>query len=135
MKGTKIEEQVQNFNESMRNYETKLFFSFAKQLETLYFLFHKTIETRRNSDLFRTVSHFLKLKKIRNCQPQCKPNAPIDPYSADRGSGVVFSIASGFLRQKKDLVKMKEVAVTSVWIYSLVFTITKIFLCLATFFH
>ena len=47
---------------------------------------------------------------------QCKPNAPIDPYSADRGSGVVFSIASGFLRQKTDLVKTKEVAVTSVLI-------------------
>ena len=50
---------------------------------------------------------------------QCKPNAPIDLYSADRGSGVVFSIASGFLRQKTDLVKTKEVAVTSVLIYIL----------------
>ena len=50
---------------------------------------------------------------------QCKPNAPIDPYSADRGSGVVFSIASGFLRQKTDLVKTKEVAVTSVLIHIL----------------
>ena len=52
---------------------------------------------------------------------QCKPNAPIYPYSADRGSGVVFSIASGFLRQKTDLVKTKEVAVTSVLIYILWF--------------
>ena len=50
---------------------------------------------------------------------QCKPNAPIDPYSAIRGSGVVFSIASGFLRQKTDSVKRKEVAVTSVYIYIL----------------
>ena len=51
---------------------------------------------------------------------QCNPNAPIDPYSADRGSGVVvFSIVSGFLRQKTDLVKTKEVAVTSVYIHIL----------------
>ena len=53
----------------MRNYETKCFFCFAKQLETLYFVFRETIETRRNSDLFLTVSYFSKLKKIRNCQP------------------------------------------------------------------
>ena len=63
MKGTKLEEQVQNFNENMRNYETKRFFSFAKQLETFYFVFRETIETRRNSDLFRTVSYFAKLLK------------------------------------------------------------------------
>ena len=63
MKGTKLEEQVQNFNENMRNYETKRFCSFAKQLETLNFVFRETIETRRNYDLFRTVSYFAKLKK------------------------------------------------------------------------
>ena len=63
MKGTKIEEQVQNFNENMRNYETIRFFSIAKQLKTLYFVFRETIETRRNNDLFRTVSYFAKLKK------------------------------------------------------------------------
>ena len=51
---------------------------------------------------------------------QCKPNASIDPYSADRGCGVSFSIASGFLRQKTDLVKTKEVAVTCIDTYSLV---------------
>ena len=45
---------------------------------------------------------------------QCKPNAPIDPYSANRRSGVVFSIASALLRQKTDLEKTKEVAVASV---------------------
>ena len=60
MKGTKLEEQVQNFNENMRNYETKCFFSFAKQLETLYFVFRETIETRQ---IFRTVLYFAKLKK------------------------------------------------------------------------
>ena len=63
MKGTKLEEQAQNFNKNMRNYETKSFFSFAKQLETTYFVFRETIETRQNSDLFRTVSYFAKLKK------------------------------------------------------------------------
>ena len=68
IKGTKLEEHVQNVNENMRNYETKRFYRFAKQLETLYFVFCETIETRRNSDLFRTVSYFAKLKK-RNCQP------------------------------------------------------------------
>ena len=47
----------------MQNYETKRFFSFAKQLETLYFVFRETIEARRNSDLFRAVSYFAKLKK------------------------------------------------------------------------
>ena len=63
MKGTKLEEQVPNFNENSRNYDTKRFFYFVKQLETFYFVFRKTIETRRNSDLFRTVSNFAKLKK------------------------------------------------------------------------
>ena len=62
MKGTKLKEQAQNFNENMRNYEMKHFFSFAKQLETSYFVFCKSIETLRNSDLFRTVSYFAKLK-------------------------------------------------------------------------
>ena len=56
---------------------------------------------------------------------QCKPNAPIDLYSEDRGSGVVFSIASGFLRQKTDLVKTKEVAVTSVLIHILWMTLYR----------
>ena len=41
--------------------------------------------------------------------------------TADRSSGVVFSIASGFLRQKTDLEKTKEVAVTSVLIHILWF--------------
>ena len=60
----KIEEQVQNFNENMRNrnYETK-------QLETLYFIFRETIETRRNSGLFRTVSFFAKLKRNETVHP------------------------------------------------------------------
>ena len=44
------------------------FFCFAKQLEPLFsyfliFQFRKTIETLRNSDLFRTVLFFAKLKK------------------------------------------------------------------------
>ena len=47
----------------MRNYETKRFFSLAKQLETLNFVFRETIETRRNSDLFRTVMNFAKKEK------------------------------------------------------------------------
>ena len=69
MKGTKLEEQVQNLNENMQNYETKRFFSFAKQLETLYFVFRVTIGA-----LFCTVSYFAKLKKIRNCQPYSAVN-------------------------------------------------------------
>ena len=53
MKGkvTKLKEQVQNFNENMRNYETKRFFSFAKQLETLYFVFCETKKTTKLSTL------------------------------------------------------------------------------------
>ena len=47
-----LEEKVQNLNENIRNYETKRFFQFREK-----------IETRRNSDLFRTVSYFAKLKK------------------------------------------------------------------------
>ena len=65
MKGTKLEEQVPNFNENSRNYDTKRFFYFVKQLETFYFVFRKTIETRRNSDLFRTVTNFAKKRKKR----------------------------------------------------------------------
>ena len=73
---TKLEEKVHNLKEKdtkIRN-ET-LFRSFAKQLETLcfvfsyFFQFRETIEIRRNSDLFRTIKYFAKLKKIRNCQP------------------------------------------------------------------
>ena len=40
-----------------------VFFSFAKQLETLYFVIRETIKFRQNSDLFRTVSYIAKLKK------------------------------------------------------------------------
>ena len=60
---------VYNLTKNIRNYETKLFFSYAKQLETLFFVFsyfiqfRKTIETRQNSDLFRSVSYFAKLKQ------------------------------------------------------------------------
>ena len=37
MKGTKIEEQVQNINENMRNYETKSFFQFFKTTRNTLF--------------------------------------------------------------------------------------------------
>ena len=72
-KHTKLE---QNERKSKKGYkiERKLcettkpndFFSFAKQLETLFsnfFKFRETIKTRRNSGLLRTVSYFGKLKK------------------------------------------------------------------------
>ena len=58
MKGTKFEEQVQNFNENMRIYETKRFFSFAKQLETHFITYFA-----KRSKLGETVSYFAKLKK------------------------------------------------------------------------
>ena len=68
IKSTKLEEKVKNtkrnivsqFCETTRN----TFFTFA-----YFFQFCETIETRQNSDLFRTVLYFAKLKKIRNCQP------------------------------------------------------------------
>ena len=75
VKGIELKVRLRILKKKMRNYETKrFFFRFAKQLETLLsyfriFPFRETIETRRNSDLFRTVSYFAKLKKIRNCQP------------------------------------------------------------------
>ena len=59
----KIEERVQNLKENMQNDETERSFQFREKLETLFsyfFQFRKTIETRRNSDLFRTVSFFAK---------------------------------------------------------------------------
>ena len=68
----KIEERVQNLNENMRNNKTKCCFTFAKQLETLfsYFCqFRESIETWRNSDLFRTVANFVKLKKYETVKP------------------------------------------------------------------
>ena len=68
----KIEERVQNLNENMRNNKTKCCFTFAKQLETLfsYFCqFRETIETWRNSYLFRTVAKFVKLKKYETVKP------------------------------------------------------------------
>ena len=35
----KLKESTQNVEKNMRNYETKRFFSFAKQLETVRFVF------------------------------------------------------------------------------------------------
>ena len=52
---------------------------------------------------------------------QCKPNTKIVHHSANRGSGVVFLIASGFLQQKTDVVMTKGATVNSLSIntYSL----------------
>ena len=47
---------------------------------------------------------------------QCKPNTKIVHHSANRGSGVVFLIASGFLQQKTDVVTTKGAAVNSLYI-------------------
>ena len=47
---------------------------------------------------------------------QCKPNTQIVHRSANRGSGVVFLIASGFLQQKTDVVTTKGDAVNSLYI-------------------
>ena len=63
----------------MQNNETKRFFSFTKQLETLFivflyfFQFVETIKTRWNSDLFRTVSYFAKEKKNTKLSTECWP--------------------------------------------------------------
>ena len=63
----KFEEKAQNFNENIQKYEMKHCFAVAqknlKHFFSYFFQFHETIETRRNSDLFRTVSYFAKLKK------------------------------------------------------------------------
>ena len=47
---------------------------------------------------------------------QCKPHTKIVHHSANRGSGVVFLIASGFLQQKTDVVTMLGAAVNSLYI-------------------
>ena len=47
---------------------------------------------------------------------QCKPHTKIVHHSANRGSGVVFLIAFGFLQQKTDEVTTKGVAVNSLYI-------------------
>ena len=61
MKGTKLEEQVQNFNENMRNYETKRFFSFVKQqLKNFISYFAK------RSKLGETVTCFVQFRISRN---------------------------------------------------------------------
>ena len=70
-KGIKIEERVHNLKENMRNDKTKRF-QFRETTRNIFFLFlyffqiRKTIETRLNSDLFRKVSYFAKLKKMRD---------------------------------------------------------------------
>ena len=67
IKGTKPEAKVQNLNENIRKYETNHCFAVSrnnsKHFFSDFFQFRKTIETRRNSDRFRTVSYFAKLKK------------------------------------------------------------------------
>ena len=74
----KLKERLQVLKKKMRNYETTkqnvFFFVSRNNLKHFFvflyfFQFCKMIKTRRNSDLFRTVSYFAKLKKIGNCQP------------------------------------------------------------------
>ena len=47
---------------------------------------------------------------------QCKPYTKIVHHSANRGSVVVFLIASGFLQKKTDVVMKKGAAVNSLYI-------------------
>ena len=82
IKGTKFEKKLRN---SKRRYkiEKKIFENKKGNIDSQfrettrntffvfsYFLqFRETIETRRNSDLFRTVSYFAKLKKYETVNP------------------------------------------------------------------
>ena len=59
IEGIKLDERITNLKKICETKKRNVFFSFAKKLETLFFV---TIETRRNSDLFCTVSYFAKLK-------------------------------------------------------------------------
>ena len=63
----KFEEKAQNFYKNIQKYEMKHCFAVAqknlKHFFSYFFQFHETIETWRNSDLFRTVLFFVKLKK------------------------------------------------------------------------
>ena len=69
----KFEENVQNCNENIRKYETKHCFAVSrnnsKHTFSYFFQFRETIEARRNSDLFRTVLYFAKLKKYETVNP------------------------------------------------------------------
>ena len=56
---------------------------------------------------------------------QCKPNTKIVHHSANRGSCVIFLIASGFLQQKTDVVMTKGATVNSLSINILCFSPTK----------
>ena len=69
IKGSKFEEKVQNLIENMWNYETKRFFLVSQFRETIrntYFRIFSVSRndrnSQRNSELFRTVSYFAKLK-------------------------------------------------------------------------
>ena len=48
--------------------------------------------------------------------PHGKPHTKLVHHAAKRGSGVIFLVASGFLKQKTDLVTTKEAAVNSLYI-------------------
>ena len=69
LKGTKLDEEVQNLKEKLRKYETKHCFAFSRNnskpffVFSYFFQFRETIETWRSSDLFRSVSCFAKLGK------------------------------------------------------------------------
>ena len=68
IKGAKLEKGT-NLKENLRKYETKHCFAVSRNNSKhffrifVFFSVCETIETRRNSDLFRTVSYFTKLKK------------------------------------------------------------------------
>ena len=74
MKVTKLEERYKISMKICETTKRKFFFRFAKQLETFYFVFSEMIETRRNSDLFRTVLYFAKLKKYETVKPSENAN-------------------------------------------------------------
>ena len=57
---------------------------------------------------------------------QCKPHTKIVHHSANRGSGVVFLIASSFLQQKTDVVTPKGAAVNSLYLNILWFRLMRI---------
>ena len=60
MKGTKLEEQVQNFNENMRNYKTKRFL--VSQNNSKHFISYFA----KRSKLGETVTCFVQFRISRN---------------------------------------------------------------------
>ena len=98
----------------------KKYFGSKKEIYPFKGPFFKIILTMRAGQNMQIHNFFLKCEMdppynvhLTQNSVQCKPNTKIVHHSANRGSGVVFLIASGFLQQKTDVVMTKGATVNS----------------------